>query len=346
MTLLRELQRDALNPDVDIVTVLRKARVLAARLHNAEFVAWVQHELDGYPAAVDLPKYRILNVDSRAHLIMGLMHMPRAPVMASQVPEQFRQWATTSYLASSVSELSSLIAGVDNTKHEGLQCPWPQELAVEFGAAGYGDGRSRVQCIGAWQEISVSAVVGVVETVRNRLLEFVLQIEAEAPGAGEVAPGETPLPQEQVTQFVNNYIFGGVTHIIAERESSHVSNRVQIGSMSSSQIQQGGAHSLQTTLSFSRGSQERSDLERLVREVSEHLDELKLGAQARRKAEVQVRTIQAQLADDEPEPGIVAQAGATLRNVTEGAIGSLIASAAQPTVWHWVGHAIAVLFPS
>jgi hypothetical protein len=49
MTLLRELQRDALDPSVDITTVLRKARVLAARLNNAEFVAWIQHELNGLP---------------------------------------------------------------------------------------------------------------------------------------------------------------------------------------------------------------------------------------------------------------------------------------------------------
>jgi len=115
--------------------------------------------------------------------------------------------------------------------------------------------------------------------------------------------------------------------------------------MSNSQIQPAGSHSSQS-LSFSRGSQDRSDLERLVREVSEHIDEFGLDEKARRKAEAQIRTIQAQLADDEPEPGIIAQAGATLRSVTEGAIGSLIASAAQPAVWHWVEHAMTALFPT
>lgn len=344
MTLLRELQRDALDPKVDITTVLRRARVLAARLNNAEFVAWIQHELNGYPAEVDLPGYRILHVDAKAYLLIGYTQIPQARVMASQIPEQFRHWATTSNVSGSISELSSLIAGVDNKAHDGLQCPWPQELAVKFGGAGYGDGRVRVQCIKAWQEISVAAVVGIVETVRNRLLEFVLQIEAEAPGAGEVAPGETPLPQDRVTQIFNNYISGGVTHIAAA-DSSGVSSNVQVGSMSNSQIQQAGPHSSQTS-SFSRGSREWSDLDRLVREMSERIDELNLDERTRRKAEAQIRTIQAQLADDEPEPGIIGQAGATLRNVTEGAIGSLIASATQPSVWHWVGHAIAVLFPS
>ena len=41
---------------------------------------------------------------------------------------------------------------------------------------------------------------------------------------------------------------------------------------------------------------------------------------------------------------IVKQAGRTLRNITEGAIGSLIATAAQPTVWAWAAPIIAKLF--
>jgi hypothetical protein len=340
MTLLRELQRDALDPNVDITTVLRKARVLAARLNNPEFLAWIQFELNGYPDGADLPSYRILDVSSCAHLLMGYQQMPRARVMATQIPEEFRHWATTSKLSGSVSELSSLITGA-NQNNDGLQCQWPQELAVKFGGSGYGGGR-RVQCIGAWQELSVAAVVGIVETVRNRLLEFVLQIEAEAPDAGEVRPGETPLPQERVTQIFHTHISGGVTHIAATDMS--VSSSMKVGSMSNSQIQQAGDHSVQT-LSFAQGSQERADLEKLVREMSEHIDELNLGAKDRKKAEAQIRTIQAQLVDDDPEPVIIAQAGRTLRNITEGAIGGLIATALQPAVWHWVNQAIAALFP-
>jgi hypothetical protein len=343
MTLLRELQRDALDPRVDITTLLRKARVLAARLNNPEFVAWIQHEQNGYPIGVDLPNYRILNVSSKAHLVMGNRHMTMAPVMASKIPEEFRHWATISPCLSSISELSSLIAGADKAAQPSVICEWPQEIAVRFGGAGYGGGRLRVQCISAYQDIGVAPVAGIIETVRNNLLEFVLQIEAEAPDVGEVAPGEIPLPQERVTQIFNSHISGGVTHIAAT-DSSRFSSSVRVDSMSNSQVLQAGRNSSQT-LSFSLGSQERLDLERLVREISERINELNLDEKARRRAEAQIRTIQAQLADDEAAPGIIAQAGATLRNVTEGAIGSLIAAAVQPTAWHWVAQAMSVLFP-
>src|SRR5664279_490298 len=46
-------------------------------------------------------------------------------------------------------------------------------------------------------------------------------------------------------------------------------------------------------------------------------------------------TLKAELAG-QPDPGIVRQAGRTLRNITEGAIGSLLAASAQPGLWHWI----------
>lgn len=183
MSLLRDFQQDALDPKVDITTLLRMARVLAARLDNPKFVAWIQHELDGYPKNAELPEYRTLRVDAKAHLIIGYSQLPRARVLASKIPEEYRKWATTHNLTGSISELSALVAGIGTEVHQGLECPWPQELAIQFGGAGYGDGIDPVQCIRAWQSISAPAVVGVIETVRNRLLEFVLQIEAEAPDA-------------------------------------------------------------------------------------------------------------------------------------------------------------------
>ena len=77
---------------------------------------------------------------------------------------------------------------------------------------------------------------------------------------------------------------------------------------------------------------EQDDLNQLVAIFDVHLDELEIDVRQERKAESQVATLKAQLAD-EPDPIIVKQAGRTLRNITEGAVGSLVAAAAQPGVW-------------
>jgi len=78
-------------------------------------------------------------------------------------------------------------------------------------------------------------------------------------------------------------------------------------------------------------------------EFERHINELEIDPQQKQRAEAQIATLKAQLTD-EPDPVIVKQAGRTLRNITEGAIGSLVAAAAQPTVWSWVAAAMEKLF--
>jgi len=121
-----------------------------------------------------------------------------------------------------------------------------------------------------------------------------------------------------------------------------VYNTVHVGTMTNSPVQQGGAQSTQNqTVSYN--TQDISDLARLVSELASHLGELQIDAPQRQKAEAQIATLKAQLSD-EPDPIIVKQAGRTLRNITEGAIGSLIATAAQPTVWIWIHDVMRRLF--
>ena len=47
MSLLRDIQNDLSGPSGDITTVLRKCKILAARLGSDEFSRWVDWELNG-----------------------------------------------------------------------------------------------------------------------------------------------------------------------------------------------------------------------------------------------------------------------------------------------------------
>lgn len=90
-------------------------------------------------------------------------------------------------------------------------------------------------------------------------------------------------------------------------------------------------------------AQDIAELRRFVKEVASHMGELQLDAALKRKAEPQLATLQAQLAD-EPDPMIVKQAGRTLRKILEGAVVRLLAGAAQPIVWAWIHVAMQKLF--
>ena len=229
MSLLREIQSAATDTNIDVPTLLRKAKILASRLKNKELASWVDNELDGYPDGKDLPPYRILAVSSKGRLInrWRTVHLPEAGIMSSLIPQEFRSWAETAYLTASVSAYDSLIK--QSEVSETLAIDWPQEIAMKFGAVGYAD----FECLAAWQVIPVSALVSVVETVRNRVLSFALEIEEEAPDAGEAPPDTMPMAQDRVAQVFHTVIMGGVNNVAPGAANLSQSNTVQQGDVSS-----------------------------------------------------------------------------------------------------------------
>ncbi|RZG43836.1 AbiTii domain-containing protein, partial [Acinetobacter wuhouensis] len=61
MSLLREIQNDAVNSNVKVSDLLRRCKVLAYRLGNEDFKTWVDSELNGYELLDGIPSYRIFN---------------------------------------------------------------------------------------------------------------------------------------------------------------------------------------------------------------------------------------------------------------------------------------------
>lgn len=303
MTLLREIQAAATDSKVEISTVLRKAKVLAARLHNPEFASWVDLELNGYNDNFSLPPYRTLPAVVQGLLTDGYRQWNNAPIITSYLPEKLSAWGKNSYFCQPITTIASMAAKANNSGTQ-WRCPWPQEIAVAYGAQGY----NGFECLGAWQVINPAALVGIVDTVRNRILDFVLKIEAENPDAGEALPNSEPVPMEKLQPLVHNVFYGPVGSFA--QNSEQFSQTVNVG------IQP-------------------RDLTRLVTELTKHLDELNLDARQKQRAEAQIAALKVELAGD-PDPVFVNQAGRTLRNIMEGAIGSLLATAAQPTVWQWI----------
>lgn len=209
MSLLREIQNDAINSSVDLSTILRKCKVLAARLGNSEFMAWVEHELNGYSSNSDLPAYRIIpNLQSWGTFVGFAYMCKRLPIPPSTIPEKYRDMVAKIYLNEPISHYSDAAAG----SHKGqgqIISEWPADLIALVGSNIYRD----MNCISAWIEIPSGVIISLVETVRNRILSFALQIEEEAPEAGEAPIKTTPVPHERVQQIFQTVIFGNVQNV-------------------------------------------------------------------------------------------------------------------------------------
>lgn len=210
MSLLKEIQAAAIDANIDICVVLRKCKVLAKRLGSAEFDSWVEHELNGYSAKEDLPRYRMIPVQSRGDFVgMFGSELRNAPIPPLCLPEEIRDVATKQYLLEPISHFVSLVG--KGSGDPTLRCDWPADVIALYGDKVY----QHMRCLAAWRVLSRNSFSAVLDTVRNRVLSFVLEIETEAPDAGEAAPDTNPLPEKRVNQVFNTYIYGNAGNVAA-----------------------------------------------------------------------------------------------------------------------------------
>jgi hypothetical protein len=222
MSLLKEIQDGAVDAKIDVTQVLRKCRVLASRLHHDELKSWVQKELDGYPNGMDVPDYRMKPCHSKGHFVgFAGAQLKNAPIPTQNLPEQLQREITKVRFRESISALENLAATGDR---DSFGSQWPPELVQAYAGAFYED----MELIQAVQVVPRNAIVSVIETVRNRVLNFALEIEAANPSAGEADPGSIPLPERVVNQIFNNYITGNVANIASGSGTFHLSSAFNI----------------------------------------------------------------------------------------------------------------------
>ena len=207
MSLLRDIQDSAVDSRVPLTSLLRKCKILSVRLGSIEFKEWIDNELNGYSSKDTVPKYRVLRVNSKGHFsgpFQSVMRNADIPLLC--IPEEFRENLHTSFLMQSIASLESL---VENTDSGSAQEPWNPDLVAYIGQNIY----EGMNCVQAWKVIPINSVVAAIDSVRTRILSFVLEIEAEVPNAGEASINLIPASKDKVTQIFNTYITGNVGNV-------------------------------------------------------------------------------------------------------------------------------------
>lgn len=222
MSLVREIQDVAVDSDMPLSTLLRKCKVLAFRLGNDELKQWIDNELNGYGNRASLPEYRYMRVNSKGHFSAsfqsGLRH---ADIPMQCIPEEFRDSLSNAYFMQPVAGLENL---VQNSEKGSLKESWNPDLVALFGQDIY----EGMNCMQAWKVIPVNALVAVLDSIRNRVLSFALEIESIDPDAGEEKLGmESKIDENQIQQVFNTYITGNVHNIATG--SSNFSQNVTMG---------------------------------------------------------------------------------------------------------------------
>lgn len=209
MTLLQEIEQGAASADMPLSTLLRKCLILASRLGSRPATEWVEWELNGYPINVTLPEYRYLPLIIKANLV--------------DLAKQVTDWAVPpKFLGKNADRITRLPYrnSIGTIEHflksaQSKACFQIGDLPLYLAAQKF----THMEITSAWGETNSGQLMGIVETVRNRVLKFALDLEIEYPNAGNI--GKIARGTAKVDQIFVNNIYG-TANVIAMASNSNI----------------------------------------------------------------------------------------------------------------------------
>ncbi|NTW13628.1 MAG: hypothetical protein HGA31_01175 [Candidatus Moranbacteria bacterium] len=211
MSLLQKIQSLAVDSSSDISELLRHCKILAFRLDNNELKKWVDLELNGYLNADELPEYRIVDVSTRGHFFGSFgRELKNGEISLHCIEKEHRKYLDKAYAMQPISAYLALVRSA--TDGQNFKEFWPAELVAMYHDKMY----EEMSCLSAWKEIPYSSLVALIDVVRNRILNFALEIEAEDSRAGDVSLndlGSTSLTPEKIMNVFHNTIIGNVGNL-------------------------------------------------------------------------------------------------------------------------------------
>lgn len=200
--LVEEIKNDIVNEKVSLSTALRKAKLLAFELKSDDFRKWVDSELSGYGSAIEIPSYRKIAAQN-----LGIFSGPfrsrieNMMIPTYNLPDSIKEFAEEITFPEGVKELESLIQ-----TNKTVQRKWSAEAVILAREHIHVSGGHIL--VDAWQPITKQALVGILDAVRNRLLDFLLDLQTAYPQIAEFKESLSEIPNEAVNKIFNVNVYG------------------------------------------------------------------------------------------------------------------------------------------
>jgi hypothetical protein len=173
--LLDDLIGLAIDGNQPLPDILRKCLLLGHELKNQQLKDWANQELNGYNSGRDVPEYRVIPAIARGNFLGPFnAQRDRWLVPAVVLEERHREFAETVYLTQSVSAFADVLGRDAKSPGGHLTFEWNPDMVVYYQERLMGGG---FFCYSAWQEVPISAVTEMLDTIRNRTLNMALQIK-------------------------------------------------------------------------------------------------------------------------------------------------------------------------
>ena len=209
--IVRELQKDSISKDSSVSELLRKAFLVATKLKQADFINWLNFEMNGYPIGNqdNYPPYRRLRGIVK---VFNPYHGHQQVMFEShETGEAFSQ----RYCHQSATEIEHILEKSEPGGH--FEMPFSDQVAKDMMDAIDFDLRPSLH-------VDSSSLYKILDSIRNMILKWSLQLEEDGIlGESLSFSNEDRKTVESSNYNINNF-FGNVTE-----------SQIQQGTKSSSQ---------------------------------------------------------------------------------------------------------------
>lgn len=206
MSIVLELQQQAIESNSDVLSLLRKALLIARKLGLKDFETWINNELNGYPNAENIPEYRKVMCELKGFNPMRGWIPTNIPI------EEIENMFSTTPLADSIPSLLALVENNDPYLTKTLN----GQLTIALSSLFKFSTEYRLF-------ISFNSIKNVVEQVKNGILDWALTLEEnQVLGEGlSFTTEEKRIAQENpnITNYICNF-YGNVTDLQFQQGTS------------------------------------------------------------------------------------------------------------------------------
>ncbi|MGD9655297.1 MAG: hypothetical protein AB7U44_08880 [Sulfuricurvum sp.] len=199
-SIVLELQKEALDQNISITTLLRKALLAAKKLKVIEFENWILNELNGYENH-EIPDYRKIKGIVKAY---NPYHGWKPIIFSDKKFEETLSYRDT---GQPIAEIEQLINTPD---HNEYQIPIPSHLQKKL-----------MKAIGYDTEITFfvpeTSLVKIIDIVRTSILNWTLKLEEDGIQVEHISFKQKENTSKTSTNI--NYFYGPVTNSQFQHES-------------------------------------------------------------------------------------------------------------------------------
>ena len=216
-SIVLELQQEAMDKNIEISDLLRKALVVATKLNITDFITWVNQELKGYKDYDSTPEYRRVT----GSIIDRLNNVDFKHVKFS------KEYLTMKVMLS----ITSISTHLKN-KEETLALPYPENITNAL--------IKKIKDTSGIKNINIEPVLQVeyetfeiiVEDVRNTVLEYALKLAPE----GVTGISFSTEKKQKASQITYNTINISNMHNSQLQQSSATANQTYNGNLNINDI--------------------------------------------------------------------------------------------------------------